>query len=100
MPPTRVADLLDLARARSFVGRRSELAAFGRLLETGGVLYLYGPGGIGKSTTLLEFHREARRCGRTIDALEGSEIDPSPEAFRSALGPASVLLIDGYENLA
>ncbi|WP_433383467.1 ATP-binding protein [Actinoplanes sp. CA-142083] len=100
MPPTRVADLLDLARARSFVGRESELATFGELLGTGGVLFLYGPGGIGKSSTLHQFQRRARSSGRTIDALDGREIDPSPEAFRSALGPASVLLIDGYEHLA
>jgi hypothetical protein len=100
MPPTRVADLLDIARARSFVGREFELSTFGELLATGGVLFLYGPGGIGKSSTLLRFEREARRCGRTTKALDGREIDPAPEAFRSALGPASVLLIDGYEHLA
>ncbi len=103
--PTRVADLLDHAREQSFVGRRAELATFGEALagQSGKrVLFLHGPGGIGKSTTLEEFGRRARALGRTVAFVDGREVDPVPDAFLSALGPAepAVLLIDGYERLA
>ncbi|GIE99263.1 ATP-binding protein [Paractinoplanes rishiriensis] len=104
---TRVADLLDHARERSFVGRGAELGAFGEALGGSGrrVLFLHGPGGIGKSSTLHEFHRRARALGRTVVAVDGRDVDPAPDAFRTALGTAglpagAVLLIDGYEHLA
>jgi hypothetical protein len=78
------------------------------------VLFVHGPGGIGKTTLLHEFR--VRAPGRTVVLLDGREVDPSPSgmhlAIRSALGrpgdqqpverlPAgAVLLVDGYEQLA
>src|SRR5262245_25605370 len=96
--PSRVADLLELARARSFVGRDAELGAFDRVLAHGGVLLLYGPGGIGKSSTLQQFERRARAGGRTVAIIDGREADASPESFRDVT--AEVVLVDGYEHLA
>src|SRR5690349_11526308 len=52
----RVADRLSVARQRQFVGREDELALFDTALNAAElpfcVLYIYGPGGVGKSTLL------------------------------------------------
>src|SRR5688572_6605773 len=77
------------------------------------VLFVHGPGGIGKTTLLQEFR--VRAADRTVALLDGREIDPSPEgmhaAIRLALGhhddhppierlpPGALLLVDGYEQL-
>src|SRR5690242_4742101 len=103
---TRLGDLLDDARRRTFVGRRGELASFDGMLAGRSprrVLLVHGPGGIGKTTLLLEFRTRAREAGRTVVLLDGREVDPSPDGFRSAVGGAlpggAVLLVDGYEQL-
>jgi hypothetical protein len=115
---TQLGDLLDEARRRTFVGRRHELASFGEALggrSSRRVLLIHGPGGIGKTTLLLEFRTRARDAGRAVVLLDGREIDPSPEGFehavliglgeRAGAGPfaellaGAVLLVDGYEQL-
>jgi hypothetical protein len=79
------------------------------------VLFLHGPGGIGKTTLLHEFRARARAAGRTVVHVDGRDVDPSPQgldaAVRLAAGhragdqpverlPAgTVLLVDGYEQL-
>jgi hypothetical protein len=100
-----LGEVIDGARRRGFVGRRSELDSFAAALSGQSaqrVLFVHGPGGIGKTTLLLEMR--ARAAGRRVTLLDGREIDPSPEGFRTALGSAgsdaTVLLIDGYEQLA
>jgi hypothetical protein len=40
-----------------------------------------GPGGIGKTTLLLEMRARATAAGRTTVLLDGSEIDPSPDGL-------------------
>ncbi len=103
---TRLGDLLDDARRRTFVGRRDELASFGDVLlgrSRRRVLFVHGPGGIGKTTLLLEFRTRAREAGRAVLLLDGREVDPSPEGFGNAAGgpppDGAVLLVDGYEQL-
>ena len=103
---TRLGDLLDDARRRTFVGRRRELASFDDVLlgrSARRVLLVHGPGGIGKTTLLLEYRTRARAAGRTVLLLDGREVDPSPEGFENAVGGAlpggTVLLVDGYEQL-
>jgi AAA ATPase domain len=115
---TQLGDLLDEARRRTFVGRRHELTSFDDALvgrSSRRVLYVHGPGGIGKTTLLLEFRTRARAAGRDVVLLDGREIDPSPEGFehavliglgeRAGAGPfaellaGAVLLVDGYEQL-
>jgi hypothetical protein len=114
----QLGDLLDEARRRTFVGRRHELASFDdAVMERSSrrVLLVHGPGGIGKTTLLLEFRTRARAAGRTVLLLDGREIDPSPDGFehavliglgdRAAAGRVAellvgaVLLVDGYEQL-
>ena len=122
---TRLGDLLDDARRRTFVGRRRELAGFDDVLlgrSPRRVLLVHGPGGIGKTTLLLEFRTRARAAGRTVLLLDAREVDPSPEGFENAVAAAlgqppetgqrpgigqglsaplagAVLLVDGYEQL-
>jgi hypothetical protein len=100
----KLGDLLDSARRGAFVGRRPELRSFGEAMAGRAahrVLFVHGPGGIGKTTLLLEMRARAHEAGRDVVLLDGHEIDPSPEGFTAALGDgAGVLLIDGYEQLA
>ncbi|WP_419993869.1 ATP-binding protein [Streptomyces boninensis] len=103
---------IDAARSRGFVGREHELAAFTSALsgETPRrVLYVHGPGGIGKTALLQQFRRQARARGRIPVAVDGRDVDCTPEGFRYALKAAEekagatggrVLLLDGYEQLA
>ena len=119
MAGTSLGDVIDRARRQSFVGRRSELRTFddaraGRSPRR--VLFVHGPGGIGKTTLLLEMRARASAAGRATLLLDGSEIDPSPDGFSQAVqagGVAhaaqdaradgghsgTVLLVDGYEQL-
>ncbi|MFC7547723.1 ATP-binding protein [Plantactinospora sp. GCM10030261] len=108
MDTSSIADVVDGARRRAFVGRRAELASYltalaGRSARR--VLFVHGPGGIGKSTLLLEMRARARAAGRETLWLDGRELEPTPEALTAALpsrgaGAGAVLLIDGYEQLA
>jgi len=116
---TSLGDVIGRARRQSFVGRRSELRTFddaqaGRSPRR--VLFVHGPGGIGKTTLLHEMRARASAAGRTTLLLDGSEIDPSPDGFSQAVEAAdpahaaqdaradsghsgTVLLVDGYEQL-
>jgi hypothetical protein len=116
---TSLGYVIDRARRRSFVGRRSELRTFddaraGRSPRR--VLFVHGPGGMGKTTLLLEMRARASAAGWPTVLLDGSEIDPSPDGFRQAAEAAgtvhadqdartdtsrsgTVLLVDGYEQL-
>jgi ATP/maltotriose-dependent transcriptional regulator MalT len=88
---TRLGDLLDDARRRTFVGRRRELASFDDVLlgrSARRVLLVHGPGGIGKTTLLLEYRTRARAAGRTVLLLDAREVDPSPEGFEDAAAAA------------
>jgi hypothetical protein len=122
---TRLGDLLDDARRRTFVGRRGELASFDDVLlgrSPRRVLLVHGPGGIGKTTLLLEYRTRARAASRAVLLLDAREVDPSPEGFENAVAAAlgrpfgtdqrpgadqrlsallagAVLLVDGYEQL-
>lgn len=118
----RLADRLNAARHRSFVGRSPELALFRSALTAPAlpfaVLFIYGPGGVGKTTLLREYSYIAAEAGACTVLLDARNLDPSPQGFllalRFALGLAehdspvdvfarqqrSVLLIDTYETVA
>ncbi len=105
MTATSLGDVIDRARRQSFVGRRVELRTFDDALAGRSprrLLFVHGPGGIGKTTLLHEMRARGRAAGRTTVLLDGREIDPSPDGFTSAVdaaGSGTVLLIDGYEQL-
>jgi len=108
-PPTppSLADRLKAARLRAFVGRRRELDTFRAALDDTErpltVLYLTGPGGIGKSSLLRRFAQVADEAGRKVVAIDARGAECTPEAFlahaTSVLsGSGNVLLVDTFEH--
>lgn len=116
----RVRDRLRRAAASRVVGRGRERAALGRLLRRGdgpAVVFVSGPGGIGKSMTVAGATAELDHVVITLDG-RGFEPTPSgflaalarmldrdglgsPQAAATALGDAQVgtLVVDSYERL-
>lgn len=112
---------LAAARRAAFVGRSVEVELFRTALAQEpppfAVLYVHGPGGIGKSTLLDRFGELATAAGRRVVRLDGRELDPSPHGVRAGLAaaldtapdgavqalmgePAPVLLLDTHELLS
>ncbi len=120
--PGSLASRIDSARRRRFVGRTAEVELFESALaapaESFGVLFVYGPGGIGKSSLLDAYADAAVRAGRRPLRLDGYSMSPpTPDGLRAALadalggspggfverlgdGSGWVLLIDTFELLA
>lgn len=113
--PARLAERLASARRHSFVGRQAELAVFAGALSSESpdftVLYLFGPGGVGKSSLLAAFARHAAELGALAIGLDGYTVEPTRAGFDaalreqlaaaglSALPERAVLLVDTYELL-
>ena len=97
-----LADRLREARRRRFVGRAAELELFESALETSpfAVLFIHGPGGVGKTALLRRLEETARRAGVPTSYLDMRSIAPSPRAFAAAVGEGRVLLLDTYESAA
>ncbi|MEP0547751.1 MAG: ATP-binding protein [Rhodothermales bacterium] len=102
-------DRLRAARHALFVGREEERAVFEHALGSDSlpfhVLYLHGPGGVGKTSLLREFEHLARQSGIPAAYLDARDLDAAPDALRQALSGAglpaarAVLLLDTYEAL-
>ena len=122
---------LERERVRRFVGRSRERELFAAWLEASSnrgapsgqepfnVLWVYGPGGIGKSTLLRAFAETARNAGYLLAQVDGGRVMPTPDGIRSAVwesltagidartGPApgsvpakpSVIMLDAAERL-
>jgi AAA ATPase domain len=117
--PETVAERLRRARRGRFVGRVAELELFREAVETAeapfAVLFVHGPGGVGKTALLDQLAGVAERAGVASTRLDLRAIEPSPPAFRAALAealeigddasplealagaPRRVLLLDTYE---
>lgn len=120
---SRLANQLEVARRRRFVGRANELALFEKAIQAQPfhfhVLYIYGPGGVGKTTLLREYIYRARQQEFRTVYLDGRNVESAPNLFLTALcqaleiepqddvfeclarleGP-TLLVVDTYENLA
>ncbi|HET7461761.1 MAG TPA: AAA family ATPase [Longimicrobium sp.] len=118
---SRLADRLTALRRERFVGRNDERTLFRSALASDtpsfNVLHVVGPGGVGKTTLLREFAREAENAGAAAWQLDARNVEPSPDAFLAALaqtmglppgtspaqameaGPRSVILVDTCELL-
>src|ERR1051326_2117579 len=97
----RWGERLATARRRGFVGRAAELSRFRALLadpEEPRVVYVHGPGGVGKTGLLHQFAWLAEQAGRRCVWLDGREVPPDAEAVVGLLGSLEddlVLLLDG-----
>lgn len=103
----RLADRLRASRARGFVGRETYRAEFQAALagEPGAyaVCFLYGPGGIGKSSLLQRFKDTAEEATRTVIDIDGRAVEPSPtQSFAVAeaayVDDRAVVLIDAFDE--
>ena len=87
-----VADRLEGARRRGFVGRAAELELFRAALEAPeppfSVLWIFGPGGVGKTTLLGALAAAARAAGREPVLVDMRAVEPSPPAFLRWRDPA------------
>jgi hypothetical protein len=83
---------LKTARRRRFVGRAAELELFLGALAASeppfSVLWLHGPGGVGKTALLGAFAESAEDAGLRVVSLDLRTIEPSPPAFMAELGRA------------
>lgn len=118
----RLADRLTAARHQRFVGRAEERELFRSALAAKEtpfqILFVFGPGGVGKSALLGEFEQLCDQVGARALSIDARDVDPSPESFLAALGGALgldrsesplgalalsptriVVLIDTYETL-
>ena len=88
-----VADRLKSARRRRFVGRTAEVELFlGALVVPEppfSVLWIHGPGGVGKTALLGAFAEAAGDAGVDVVSLDLRAIEPSPPAFMAELGAGS-----------
>ncbi len=90
----------------SFVGRTSELERLEGVLEDDDgapIVFLHGPGGIGKSALLRELGRRAREGGLAVHSIDARDTAAAPAELAMALaaladGSCSLLLLDTYEQ--
>jgi len=99
--------VLDRRESQRFVGRARELARLDELLEDDvafPVVFVSGPGGIGKSTLLRAVGRRAVARGLPVWRVDGRGQETTQEQLAVALeamreaGP-SLLLFDTYEQV-
>ncbi|MEP6561970.1 MAG: ATP-binding protein, partial [Nakamurella sp.] len=82
---TPLADRLRQAAATQFVGRARERAHLAGLLDRGfgpAVVFVSGPGGIGKSALVA---MTVAGLDQPVVTLDGRTIEPTPAGFHSAL---------------
>ncbi|MCZ4602815.1 ATP-binding protein [Streptomyces sp. Lzd4kr] len=98
---------VQLGRDRAFTGRTDEISLFRAALsgteQAPPVLYVHGPGGIGKTMLLRRLATEARDAGRLVVKVDCSIIEYTRETFESDAGAAlgqtaTVLLVDTFER--
>jgi hypothetical protein len=96
--PTSLGDRLSAARRRQFVGRSTELAMFQSALSAAElpfqILFVYGPGGVGKTTLLNEFAHLSDQAGVRSFYVDSRSVEPTPEAFLNALRGVMGLALD------
>lgn len=110
---TTVKEVQCQARVDSLVGREREISRFSDLLAAERapcIIYLHGPGGIGKSSLLEAFRICALERGHSFDCLDARLLPARPDAIRQAVervvastkagGKSRILAIDHTERLS
>src|SRR3954454_22114944 len=86
--------VLSVLEQQSFTGRNRELRLFLTWLQERralpSLLNVIGPGGVGKTTLLRAFGRQAKRLGQPVMVVDGHDLEATPLAFLSALGTAAI----------
>ena len=117
----RLRDILQQQRKKNFVGRQNELIFFSSLLHSTSpdyhLIYIYGPGGQGKTTLLKQFGDICLETSVPFFQLDCRYIEAHPDSFKqtfqvsSPFGEAEVfdaidkhrglvvVMIDTYEKL-
>lgn len=105
----RLGERLRRIRRHRFVGRAAERAAFRRSLaaprQSAPVMFVHGPGGIGKSALLDEMAGMAEDTGVAPLRVDAAAVGASRDALMQAVDGAPpdeqlVMLIDNYELLS
>lgn len=85
----RLADRLDERRRRHVIGRLAEIELFvGAVVADEmpfNLLWVSGPGGVGKTTLLHQYERAAAERGTPTTILDARYVDPTPDGFVGAL---------------
>lgn len=118
----KLKDILQQQRKKNFVGRQKETSFFEQLLKEEEpaihLLYIYGPGGQGKTTLLKQFADLCKESSVPFIQLDCRYIESHPDSFKQLFQAASpfteksdmitaidehkgtvVLMIDTYEKL-
>jgi len=86
---SRIGDRMTATRRQRFVGRENERAVFQQALAAPTlpfqVLYVFDPGGIGKTTLLKEFAALAEHKNLPAFYLDACNVEPSPQSLLDAL---------------
>lgn len=110
-PSASIDGRLRERAAGVFAGREGELALFDAVLAPPlpavSLLWIHGPGGIGKSTLLTQLREPAESGGRRTAFVDAASLAPAVAAFEAALGvehprfagEPGVLFIDSAEAL-
>lgn len=98
---------MDERDAARYVPGPGEKAAIAEILagDRASLLFVHGPGGIGKSTLLREIARRGTEAGRDVHLADGRAYASDPGALAAVLEDAAtathpLLLIDAYEWVA
>lgn len=86
----RMSDLLANQAQYAFVGRHAELDALRMMVAPNGphVVHVHGIAGIGKTTLMERFSREARDNGATVIHLDCRQVEPTESGLLRQLSDA------------
>ncbi len=97
-----IQESVQRSQAAAFIGRERELARLQSIFEPNGplVVLLHGVGGIGKTSLLHAFERDAIARGRQVKRLDCRSIEPIPDGLLDAIGTSLRCVIRTLQDAA